>query len=653
MNKKGFTLFEGLLTIMILGSISTGFLIKQVEGNNQNKRIKFINEALSVVKAVDHRIAIDGYDPDLWSKLSWADEKDVVENLIKGELTSQYHDKCEGGSWKPALNSEHNTKLIECNLWGSRKNFGETISAQIRNDSSGFIQGFDLFINFEDEEDFKKYYKDIKFSLDKIKTNNEQELSGTFINGLVSTSTKKDISSYECISEPLDCTIKLSLERSGGNQYLRADGGNSMIGEHLSFVESKGESPLKCIRWSNTERDGSGSWTRQTDEDCGIGIYKATNQPVMVETVTDTGTFKNVLLDQDCVFYHWNGSEVVDTGTTRPCGMNNDGTEIYQVIPNISVQKLTSENSYATEMRTKNAYSDELQSTNIFSDAITTNGLISNKISADNLEAMYRLKTDLIESYTENGTIEVGSQVKLKDLVDFENKAYFSGEAYFNENVFMSKDSTIYGNLYASGNASSGTGIIQAERFSITDTQTEGNSCSTNGTLSKTSDGTLLNCVSKKWVKTIQDSSPIGTVVLWASTTIPSGWVEMKGQSTSSYPELKALIGSTIPDMRGNFARGWDNGRGYDSGRTFRSYQSDAIRNITGGMYYIAETWGAGPGYASGAFAKVTGYRGGKTPDKTDSSNTGAATFDASRVVPTAADNRPKNIALMYIIKVK
>ncbi|MGM6330464.1 hypothetical protein ABLB26_10225 [Vibrio parahaemolyticus] len=283
MSKNGFTLFEALLSVMVLGSISTGVILKEVENRNQNERLRFIDEAMSIVKAVDHRIAIDGYDPDLWSKLKWESEEEIVNSLIKEELTSQYHDKCSGGKWKPETNAESNTKLISCNLWGSRRNFGETIKAELREDSLGFIQGFDLFISFDDIANFKKYFRDIKYSLNQISVNPSQEISGIYVNSLVSTSSGVDISSYECINDPSDCSIKLSLERSGGNEYLRADGSNSMIGEHLTFIESKGQSPLKCLRWSNTQRDGSGIWSKIDDEDCGIGIYTETNQPVMVD----------------------------------------------------------------------------------------------------------------------------------------------------------------------------------------------------------------------------------------------------------------------------------------------------------------------------------------------------------------------------------
>lgn len=93
-----------------------------------------------------------------------------------------------------------------------------------------------------------------------------------------------------------------------------------------------------------------------------------------------------------------------------------------------------------------------------------------------------------------------------------------------------------------------------------------------------------------------------------------------------------------LPNGAGEFLRGWDNGRGVDSGRTLWSYQSDAIRNITATW---ANLWATGSG-ASDA--------GTKTSVATDRPATGSASarytlgLDASLIVPTAGENRPRNL---------
>ncbi|MEG7660960.1 phage tail protein, partial [Hafnia paralvei] len=78
---------------------------------------------------------------------------------------------------------------------------------------------------------------------------------------------------------------------------------------------------------------------------------------------------------------------------------------------------------------------------------------------------------------------------------------------------------------------------------------------------------------------------PVGVPVPWPSATPPTGWLKCNGApfSAEEYPELaKVYPTNELPDLRGEFIRGWDDGRGVDTGRRILSAQGDAIRNITG-----------------------------------------------------------------------
>ena len=81
---------------------------------------------------------------------------------------------------------------------------------------------------------------------------------------------------------------------------------------------------------------------------------------------------------------------------------------------------------------------------------------------------------------------------------------------------------------------------------------------------------------------------PVGSVFNLATTTVPTGFLECNGAavSRSTYATLFATISTTwgvgdgsstfnLPDLRGQFVRGWDNSAGVDSGRSFASSQSD------------------------------------------------------------------------------
>ncbi len=63
---------------------------------------------------------------------------------------------------------------------------------------------------------------------------------------------------------------------------------------------------------------------------------------------------------------------------------------------------------------------------------------------------------------------------------------------------------------------------------------------------------------------------PVGVPVPWPSATPPTGWLKCNGAAFSSemYPKLaKAYPTNKLPDLRGEFIRGWDDGRGVDAGR--------------------------------------------------------------------------------------
>ena len=127
------------------------------------------------------------------------------------------------------------------------------------------------------------------------------------------------------------------------------------------------------------------------------------------------------------------------------------------------------------------------------------------------------------------------------------------------------------------------------------------------------------------------EALPVGTPCPWPSLNIPSGWVKCAGQSfsTSSYPDLaRAYPNGRLPDLRGEFIRGYDDGRGVDSGRSLLTAQGDAIRNITGTVTGISETFSYS-GSGSGVFRRTSSGTGADgTPRSVDWSNAGTLDFD-------------------------
>ncbi|HED2232577.1 TPA: tail fiber protein [Escherichia coli] len=154
---------------------------------------------------------------------------------------------------------------------------------------------------------------------------------------------------------------------------------------------------------------------------------------------------------------------------------------------------------------------------------------------------------------------------------------------------------------------------------------------------------------------------PVGVPVPWPSATPPTGWLKCNGApfSAEEYPKLaKAYPKLKLPDLRGEFIRGWDDGRGVDSARLLLSSQAASILEHNHEMHgWTGNPLMAGDVYSSGSsvFAvQLSIGDGGLLYSWKDGSGT---TNDSKRMDRTnhvssgAGDGSPRNIAFNYIVR--
>ena len=171
---------------------------------------------------------------------------------------------------------------------------------------------------------------------------------------------------------------------------------------------------------------------------------------------------------------------------------------------------------------------------------------------------------------------------------------------------------------------------------------------------------------------------PSGTVHLFATTTAPTGYLECDGSNVSrtTYADLFAVIGTTwgagdgsstfaLPDLRGEFVRGWDNGRNVDSSRAFASSQASQNLQHNHGVTDDGHNHGiTDPGHIhqveysnsdSGDGVIEESGTGLSGQEPTLSATTGITINDATTGISINNDGgseaRPRNIAMMYVIK--
>lgn len=142
-------------------------------------------------------------------------------------------------------------------------------------------------------------------------------------------------------------------------------------------------------------------------------------------------------------------------------------------------------------------------------------------------------------------------------------------------------------------------------------------------------------------IQSTKAASPPGKIAPFAQSAVPAGWLACNGASvaTATYPALFAAIGYTyggagaafnLPDLRGEFLRGADGGRGVDAGRVLGSWQA-------GQMPYHTHSISSSPSGGNDGFEGAA--------------NSGASQSGGAGGTENGSENRPRNVAVLYCIK--
>ncbi|HFL4770508.1 TPA: phage tail protein [Escherichia coli] len=149
---------------------------------------------------------------------------------------------------------------------------------------------------------------------------------------------------------------------------------------------------------------------------------------------------------------------------------------------------------------------------------------------------------------------------------------------------------------------------------------------------------------------------PVGVPVPWPSATPPTGWLKCNGAAFSAeeYPELaKAYPTNKLPDLRGEFIRGWDDGRGIDAGRVLLSIQTGMLEKhrhivVANDGYDTKDEWELATifkkTYTQGRGLDATNTGGSLIPSPTLHSRGSIGNTGGS-------ETRPRNIAFNYIVR--
>lgn len=176
-----------------------------------------------------------------------------------------------------------------------------------------------------------------------------------------------------------------------------------------------------------------------------------------------------------------------------------------------------------------------------------------------------------------------------------------------------------------------------------------------------------LDVYSKSQVDSaVQSSTPSGAVAFFARNSAPTGWLKANGAAVSrtAYASLFAAIGTTfgagdgsttfnLPDMRGEFPRGWDDGRGVDSGRGFGTAQAgqNALHSHTGSAIANGAHQHTFAGANVNGRFTATGSPGMYADSVGTTDSAGSHTHSLSIDGSGGSEARPRNVALLACIK--
>lgn len=151
--------------------------------------------------------------------------------------------------------------------------------------------------------------------------------------------------------------------------------------------------------------------------------------------------------------------------------------------------------------------------------------------------------------------------------------------------------------------------------------------------------------------------TPIGVPVPYPAAIPPAGWMLCNGATfdKAAWPGLAAVYPSgVLPDLRGEFIRGWDNGRGVDAGRVLLSSQNGTFVSVDINSSDTGLVGVIGTVQGTGGIANASGDAISSSPELANTMFQFIPIDGIAKVTSTGQNTvatRPRNIAFNYIVR--
>ena len=423
--KKGLTLIEAMIALGISAAVTTGGLSYYNEQNKSDKVDELASNVTKIMSAIDQRVYIDKYDPDLWTNVLNYNTTRQTQEFLNRELiakTANCGNTSDG--WEPTINDltdptevsyKKNLQLVPCNVLGTAVTVNDTLTANLRlTKSASSISTVNLYLFFESPEDFREGFINLKKLAKKTRELDDKNVTGShsyrFVDMTKQNPSLTSLTNKECLNLTTSCGFLAQYQADGeGVEYLDVTGANSMINTKVTFKEKLDDTaPIEtCFTYEYSST--TSSWVRKGDLDCGIGIDTEKGHS-FVEADVYSASAQRFNLDSLC--------DMSISGVVQkvPCGMMTE-----------TIDGSTIAVGALDELQATEGFVNLLNVTNIETGTLLVDGLLS--VSGDSQLNTLTVKSDST----------------------FESKVTFSGEDNIIENNLTVNGLTEVDTLNVSG----------------------------------------------------------------------------------------------------------------------------------------------------------------------------------------------------------
>ena len=450
--KKGFTLFEAMLSSIVIAGGTATVLDYAIEQQEEDNQLNAFLPVSTIIKGVDQRVKIDGYNIELWNNLQ---EKtmttmETLKFAEKAFVSSKNLECGKADGWNPVLEDSATIKLIPCNFTEQRLSHYDLILNYTQNNEN-LLYTVDLLLKLKSKyklsEDYLLRHKKL---LNKFKESDFDLVEGNVRSGLYDfASPEEELSTAECYQKGNNCAIKVTWTSEGYSESLRLDGSNNIINDTVKFSENYFSENYNCLLW---EYQGNNYKLSNKLYDCGVGVFKKDLKPVFatVDTsVNETNVIDPIILKENCSNYVIDSNGFLTKDETTACGLFTglNGTQnVIQVVEKmqvnagfenvsqnmgLTVKSLITENLNANETNIKDRLNVLSTGNSEFNILLVSKNSITNLNNKVTIDVLNQLTKTIIKGnaiFTEPDDLTFGDEALVVN-----EKAIFNGITFENE----------------------------------------------------------------------------------------------------------------------------------------------------------------------------------------------------------------------------